>query len=115
MTLRRTGNLAAGSSLYGSATVHRRTAAGAHPVVFACDPSGPGMGGPGIGGPSPGDGRGQATIHLTVTSGAAPGPVAGGLNGMSPGQVAVGGGLVAAVLGAGMRVLRRRGGGGGGG
>ncbi|MBT2406480.1 MULTISPECIES: hypothetical protein [unclassified Streptomyces] len=85
------GNLEA-SNLFGSATVFRDISPGSHPVTFEC-------GGPG------GE---RVTVSLNVISGAARGGMGGSVGSMSPGQIALGGGLVAAALGAGVWVMRRR-------
>ncbi|MCX4525680.1 MULTISPECIES: hypothetical protein [unclassified Streptomyces] len=86
------GNLEA-SNLFGGATVYANTPNGSYPVTFECG---------GAGGQS-------VTVSLNVTSGAARGGLGGSVDSMSRGQIAVGGSLVAAALGAGIWVVRRRG------
>ncbi|GGZ73446.1 hypothetical protein GCM10010371_36470 [Streptomyces subrutilus] len=85
------GNLEA-ANLVGSATVYRNATQGSHLVTFEC-------GGPG---------GLRATASLTVAPGGARGGTGGSIGTMSPGQVAVGGSLVAAALGAGVWTIRRR-------
>ncbi|MGW6707878.1 hypothetical protein ACWGDE_23730 [Streptomyces sp. NPDC054956] len=80
------------TNLFGSATTSRNISAGSHPVTFEC-------GGPG------GE---RVTVALNITPGAARGGLGGSVDSMSPGQIAVGGGLVAAALGATAWFLRRR-------
>ncbi|MBT2467884.1 hypothetical protein J7E97_08350 [Streptomyces sp. ISL-66] len=80
------------TNLFGAATTFRNASAGAHPVTFEC-------GGPG------GE---RVTIALNITPGAARGGLGGSVDSVSPGQIAVGGALVASALGAGAWFLRRR-------
>ncbi|MGW1775412.1 hypothetical protein [Streptomyces sp. NPDC002104] len=80
------------TNLFGSATTSRNISAGSHPVTFEC-------GGPG------GE---RVTVALNITPGAARGGLGGSVGSMSPGQIALGGSLVAAALGAGAWILRRR-------
>ncbi|MEU9254220.1 hypothetical protein AB0D66_20445 [Streptomyces sp. NPDC048270] len=84
------GNLEA-TNLFGSATVHRNAGTGTHRVTFECAPGGE-----------------RVTVSLNVTPGAARGGTGGSIDSMSPGQIAVGGALVAGALGAGVWILRRR-------
>ncbi|MER5730103.1 hypothetical protein ABT084_17475 [Streptomyces sp. NPDC002138] len=85
------GNLEA-SNLFGSADVSRTAAVGSHPVTFECG----------------GAGGTRVTVPLTVIAGGARGGMGGSVGAMSPGQIAVGGALVASALGAGVWMLRRR-------
>ncbi|MFD9306450.1 hypothetical protein ACFWCB_27975 [Streptomyces sp. NPDC060048] len=80
------------TNLFGAATVSNNISAGSHPVTFEC-------GGPG------GE---RVTVALNITPGAARGGLGGSIDSMSPGQIAIGGGLVASALGAGAWFLRRR-------
>lgn len=84
------GNLEA-TNLFGSATVYRNAAQGTHRVTFECAPGGE-----------------RVTVSLYVTPGAARGGTGGSMDSVSPGQIAVGGTLVAGALGAGVWILRRR-------
>ncbi|WP_244291197.1 hypothetical protein [Streptomyces subrutilus] len=84
------GNLEA-ANLFGSATVYRNAGTGTHRVTFECAPGGE-----------------RVTVSLSVTPGAARGGTGGSIDSMSPGQIAVGGALVAGALGAGVWILRRR-------
>ncbi|MFC9297683.1 hypothetical protein ACFTWH_20535 [Streptomyces sp. NPDC057011] len=81
-----------GTSLFASATVFPNASPGAHRVTFECD----------------GPGGESVTVSLQVTPGAARGGTGGSIDSMSPGQIAVGGTLVAGALGAGVWVMRRR-------
>ncbi|MBT2483041.1 hypothetical protein [Streptomyces sp. ISL-94] len=82
----------AATNLFANATVFGNASPGAHRVTFEC-------GGPG----------GESVIvSLQVSPGAARGGTGGSIDSMSPGQIAVGGVLVAAALGAGVWVIRRR-------
>ncbi|MFJ7154497.1 hypothetical protein ACIQUQ_06130 [Streptomyces sp. NPDC101118] len=85
------GNLEA-TNLFGSATVHRNASPGTHTVTFQCD---------GLGGRT-------TTVSLHVTPGAARGGLGGSMGQVSPGEIAIGGALVAGALGAGVWYLRRR-------
>ncbi|MBW5482400.1 hypothetical protein [Streptomyces bambusae] len=85
------GNLEA-TNLFGGATVYRDARTGAHQVTFECG----------------GAGGERVTLTLNVTAGVAQGGLGGSIGGMSPGQIALGGTLVAAALGSGAWVLRRR-------
>lgn len=80
------------TNLFGAATTFRNVSAGSHPVTFEC-------GGPG------GE---RVTVALNISPGAARGGLGGSVESMSSGQIAVGGSLVAAALGAGAWFLRRR-------
>ncbi|MCJ0867862.1 hypothetical protein [Streptomyces sp. AP-93] len=80
------------TNLFGSAVTSRNISAGSHPVTFEC-------GGPG------GE---RVTVALNITPGAARGGLGGSVGSMSPGQIAIGGALVASALGAGAWILRRR-------
>ncbi|WP_405493313.1 hypothetical protein [Streptomyces sp. NBC_00096] len=73
----------------GGATVGNNP--GSYSVTFKCASSGE-----------------QVTVPLTVTTGAARGGLGGSVGSMSPGQIAIGGALVASALGAGAWFLRRR-------
>ncbi|MGP3685690.1 hypothetical protein ACTVZO_13405 [Streptomyces sp. IBSNAI002] len=84
------GNLEA-TNLFGSATVNRNARQGTHNVTFECAPGGE-----------------RVTVSLNVTPGAANGGTGGSIDSMSPGQIAMGGTLVAGALGAGVWVMRRR-------
>ncbi|MFJ9344266.1 hypothetical protein ACIRP0_34055 [Streptomyces sp. NPDC101733] len=84
------GNLEA-TNLFGAATVYRDAPTGSHPVTFECGTTGR-----------------RVTVSLQVTPGAARGGLGGSVDSMSPGQMALGGTLAAAALGAGVWVLRRR-------
>ncbi|MFJ3924219.1 hypothetical protein [Streptomyces sp. NPDC090022] len=84
------GNLQA-TNLLGTATVLRNAGTGTHSVTFECGGSGE-----------------RVTVSLQVNPGAARGGMGGSIGGMSPGQIAVGGSLVAAALGAGAWAIRRR-------
>ncbi|UUU42192.1 hypothetical protein [Streptomyces sp. NBC_00162] len=84
------GNLEA-TNLFGGATVYRNASLGTHRVTFECSPGGE-----------------RVTVSLQVSSGAARGGMGGSIDSMSPGQIAMGGALVAGALGAGVWVLRRR-------
>ncbi|MFD3546862.1 hypothetical protein ACFWUW_14855 [Streptomyces sp. NPDC058655] len=85
------GNLEA-SNLFGTATVYNNASPGTHRVTFECG----------------GAGGQRVTANLYVTPGAARGGEGGSIGSMSPGQIAVGGALVAGALGAGVWVVRRR-------
>lgn len=85
------GNLEA-SNLFGGATVFGDISPGSYPVLFECG----------------GAGGERVTVSLNVSPGAARGGLGGSVGSMSPGQIAVGGALVAAALGAGVWVVRRR-------
>ncbi|MER6392070.1 hypothetical protein ABT236_26825 [Streptomyces sp. NPDC001523] len=85
------GNLEA-TNLFGSATVYRNARIGSHPVTYECG----------------GSGGERVTVTLNVATGAARGGLGGSIDTMSPGQVALGGVLVAGALGAGAWVIRRR-------
>ncbi|MFD6471412.1 hypothetical protein ACWCY1_30540 [Streptomyces goshikiensis] len=85
------GNLEA-SNLFGGATVYNNTPNGSYPVTFECG----------------GAGGQQITLSLNVTSGAARGGLGGSTDSMSRGEIAIGGSLVAASLGAGVWFIRRR-------
>ncbi|MFD4240747.1 hypothetical protein ACFWP3_03965 [Streptomyces sp. NPDC058525] len=84
------GNLEA-TNLFGSATVYRNAGQGTHRVTFECAPGGE-----------------RVTVSLNVTPGAARGGTGGSIDSMSPGQIAMGGALVAGALGAGVWIMRRR-------
>ncbi|MFD9412904.1 hypothetical protein ACFWBN_38695 [Streptomyces sp. NPDC059989] len=81
----------ASTNLFGSATVLSNASAGAHRVTFECAPGGE-----------------RIVLSLQVTPGAARGGTGGSIDSMSPGQIAIGGALVAAALGGGAWVIRRR-------
>ncbi|WP_328298428.1 hypothetical protein OG389_11795 [Streptomyces sp. NBC_00435] len=80
------------TNLFGAATTSTNISAGSHPVTFEC-------GGPG------GE---RVTVALNITPGAARGGLGGSVSSMSPGEIAIGGALVASALGAGVWFLRRR-------
>ncbi|MEV8534259.1 hypothetical protein [Streptomyces sp. NPDC051211] len=85
------GNLEA-TNLFGTATVYRDARPGAHRVTFECG----------------GSGGQRVTLTLQVTPGAARGGTGGSIDGMSPGEIALGGSMAAGALVAGIWVLRRR-------
>ncbi|MFD9358003.1 hypothetical protein [Streptomyces sp. NPDC060031] len=85
------GNLEA-TNLFGSATTLRDIGAGSYPVTFECG----------------GTGGQRVTVSLNISAGAARGGLGGSVGSMSPGQIAMGGALVAGGLGAGVWFLRRR-------
>ncbi|MEV7418263.1 hypothetical protein [Streptomyces sp. NPDC089919] len=72
------------------ATVFRTITPGSHPVTFQC-------------------GGRSTTAPLTVAAGPARGGLGGSVGQISPGQIAMGGALVAGALGTGVWILRRRG------
>ncbi|MCB5180989.1 hypothetical protein [Streptomyces antimicrobicus] len=84
------GNLEA-TNLFGAAIVSRNARIGSHPVTFEC-----------------GTGGERVTVTLNVVSGSARGGLGGSTTGVSPGQIALGGSLVAAALGSGVWYVRRR-------
>ncbi|RSS72781.1 hypothetical protein [Streptomyces sp. WAC06614] len=79
------------TNLVGSATVYQNATVKRHYVTFQCDS----------------DGK-RVTETLDVVRGSARGGLGGSTKGISPGQIALGGSLVAAALGSGVWCVRRR-------